>query len=1042
MSALTETRTFSDEQRRTGLSLVLIAALLVAFFAAWPLISEPGLLNTRGGGDSPFLLQRLQQLESALRDGHFPVRWMGDANYGYGYPFYNYYAPLSIYIAVLFRFLGFSFVRSIEAAQILGFLAAALGIYLLALRWYHHEWAALLASVAYTTAPFHMVNVYVRGDSLAEFWAMAWYPWVILAADRLIGTRKEGFPYGRIAALALVYAALILSHNISALIFTPFLLLYILLRWLLWHEPNTEPESLLFSNQRLRKLLPILIGGILGLALTAWFFIPALAEQNFAQLTPVTEGYFSYANHFRGLNLVQPSLLFDYDVSGGNAFRMGLVQAAAALLGSVTLIYVAFRSRAIAWASELFILLALVISTFMILPFSAFLWDNLPLLSYTQFPWRFMSIQAFAASLAIGALALLPYCRVVTVATVVLLIFSSFAALQTDHLLLNDEDISAKSLAEYEWFTGNIGSTVSAEYLPPTVQPRFYTSSWLNNDRRANARALEGELIRAEQTQKRTNEQTWMVEVGGGGAVVLFPTMAWPGWVASIDGREADVLPASGSGHITVQLPSGEHVVTLALTRTPVRHVAELFSLSAVLLLIFLVIKAVGPWEINHTAVVTAVALFAFILLFRFWPEKNLTADTLTWDFAQMAYLHHDQEGVSFNSGTTLLSYEYDRESVDAGEELTLTLHFSEANGDEITASLSSPAITRPAFDTQPPVIAAQSKVLNEKNLVFTFPISHNAPAGLFVPRLTMKVGRPLMSSGNTRGDLYLRPIHISNESTAESNNVPLDVQTVDVQLRDPAVLDLQLVWSTQEPLSQNYNASLLLIDRMGNWLAQLDTQPGYGFLPSSEWPPGIAVNDWLALGLPKNLAKDTPLALVARLYEVDSGKVVLTRRLGEVSFRNEELIFEKNQPHFTLPEEITPLTAVFGDQIQLQGYNLQPGEDDSWQFTLYWQALEANPQDAQRFVHVFDPQTEQILYQNDGNPLNNSYPTSQWTEGEIVADTLTVRLEEAPAGDYQIGFGFYRQEGDSTERLTVVDPTTGDLIPDGRLILPDTITP
>jgi len=148
MSASTEANETSRAQRNARISFVLIAAMLVAFFAAWPLISQAGFLNTRGGGDSPFLLQRLQQLDSALRDGHFPVRWMGDANYGFGYPFFNYYAPLSIYIAALFRLLGFSFVRSIEAAQLLGFLLAALGIYLLARRWYRNEWAALLASVA------------------------------------------------------------------------------------------------------------------------------------------------------------------------------------------------------------------------------------------------------------------------------------------------------------------------------------------------------------------------------------------------------------------------------------------------------------------------------------------------------------------------------------------------------------------------------------------------------------------------------------------------------------------------------------------------------------------------------------------------------------------------------------------------------------------------------------------------------------------------------------------------------------------------------
>jgi hypothetical protein len=88
---------------------LLLAALLLALLAAWPLLAGAGLLNTRGGGDSPFLLQRLHQLEAALRDAHFPVRWMPDANYGYGYPFYHFYAPLSLYGTAVFRFLGFSF---------------------------------------------------------------------------------------------------------------------------------------------------------------------------------------------------------------------------------------------------------------------------------------------------------------------------------------------------------------------------------------------------------------------------------------------------------------------------------------------------------------------------------------------------------------------------------------------------------------------------------------------------------------------------------------------------------------------------------------------------------------------------------------------------------------------------------------------------------------------------------------------------------------------------------------------------------------------
>ena len=183
--------------------------MLVALIAAGPALGEPGLLNTRGGGDSPFLLQRLHQLTAALADGHFPARWMPDAAYGDGYPFYNFYAPLSIYVAAAFRFLGSSFVRAIHLAQLAGFVVAGLGAFYLARRWLGSPWAGLLAAVAYTVAPFHMVNVYVRGDSLAEFWAMAWYPWVLLAADRLVVTSDER----RVTSDAVSYTHLTLPTN-------------------------------------------------------------------------------------------------------------------------------------------------------------------------------------------------------------------------------------------------------------------------------------------------------------------------------------------------------------------------------------------------------------------------------------------------------------------------------------------------------------------------------------------------------------------------------------------------------------------------------------------------------------------------------------------------------------------------------------------------------------------------------------------------------------------------------------------------------------
>ncbi len=1015
--------------------VLLLLALFVAFLAAWPLIGEPGFLNTRGGGDSPFLLQRLQQLESALTDGHFPVRWMSDANYGFGYPFYNYYAPLSIYIATIFRFFGYPFVQSIELTQLAGFLAAAWGMFLLAKRWFTSEWAGFLASVAYTVAPFHMVNIYVRGDSLAEFWAMVWYPWILLAADRLFERDETGFPFGAVAGLALAYAALILSHNISALIFSPFLLFFILLRWFFSKKPlrrdSNDPTS---SNHR-TKLLPILFGLLLALGLSAWFFLPALVEQDLAQLGPVTEGYFHYNNHFRGANLLQSSVLFDYDVSGGNAFRMGLMQGVAAFLGALALLYATFRTRIVAVAVTSFILLSLLIATLMITPLSRFLWDNLPLLSFTQFPWRFLSVQAFFAALATGALGLLPLRRLWVPLTAVLLIGAGLLGLQTDNLLLTDQDITSERLAWYEWFTGNIGSTVSAEYLPLTVQPRVYNSSWLNTGQLSSVRALSGNLLQAKQLEEGATRQTWAVNVSEEGATLMFPTMLWPGWVAEVNGDETQIQPASGSGLITVDVPPGENQVDLRLTRTPLRLAAELLSLAALIVTLLLVAKSAGRPKFEKPVLIVGGFLLAFLIIFRLWPVNPGAAQDLTWDFAQMGYLHHDAPGVAFDNGAILERYEYDRQRVLPGENLVITLDLSHAAGQEVTISLGTPAVAWPIFDPRPPFMASETKKGTDESMSFELLLPVNVPAGLAIPQVTIKDAQPLTTSGRTRGDIYLRPLIIENRTTPIENNRLLDVQAVDVQQRDDAALDVQLAWFTGQQLSHNYNASLRLIDEEGNWLAQMDAQPGYGFLPSSDWPVSVEVNDWLAMSLPQELPDGSRLVLMANLYDISTGEEILTRRLGIVQVQDGRFRFLENEALFELLQDLTPVTAVFGELIQLQGYELEESEDQI-RLTLYWQSVAAGQEDYTRYVHLLNPETGEILAQIDSYPQHNSYPTSQWIPGEIVADTLVLDLTDGLPDTYEIGVGFYRQEGESVLRLKAVDAETAVPYEDDRVPL------
>lgn len=1066
-----------------------VAVLLVAFIAAWPAIAQPGLLNTRGGGDSPFLLQRLHQLTAALAGGHFPARWMPDANYGYGYPFYNYYAPLSIYVAAIFRFLGFSYVRAIHLAQLTGFAVAGLGMFHLGRRRLGSRWAGLLAAVAYTVAPFHMVNVYVRGDSLAEFWAMAFYPLILLAADGVVagekgrkGEEEKGdaqpatVVYWPVALFALAYAGLILSHNISALIFSPFVLLYLVIRlFFAGRQVAEDGEPSGDRRPSFRAVWPAAAGLLLAFTLAAWFFLPALAEKDLAQLGPVTEGYFHYSNHFRGRDLVQGGLLFNYDPDGGVAFRLGLIQVTLAVAGAVAW-RLAERAQGDGPAGRggaagkrfappavrrsTFVIVSALIAVFMITPLARPLWDHLPLLAFAQFPWRFLSIASFFLALLAGGIVLAaeqPGARAaIALGGSLVLLAAGLLGLRTDYLILTDADVTAERLAQYEWFTGNIGTTVSAEYLTPESAPRPRAGAWLNAGERDRVVAVAGQMT-AELVERDATRQIWRVTADEGGAEALFPTMNWPGWQATIDNEATELRSYPSSGLMALTVPAGEHTVILRLGRTPVRLAAELISLAAAIVAAGLMIFGRGrsgdresivrrlPVALLRGLLIIVAGLLLVIFLWRGDPDE-LPAGDLTWDFAQMGYLHHTPGGIGFTDGARLYDYGYSANEIAAGQTVTVTLSLTPGKSASAELALVTPAAARPTPDgtAEPPAATMQTVDLTGETAVFRLSIPPNAPAGLYVPRLIIDGARPLTPSGVPRGDLYLRPIRVTaaNEGDVpKAESQPVELIAASVAARDATTLDGRFTWLADPAPGGRYVLSWRLQNGDGLALSQLDTQPGYGFNPTDGWPGGQSINDWLALRLPEALTGPPPYPLVVLLYDATTGEPVLLRRVGQVVEAAGRLEPRPVEPVFTPPRNIAPLAVDFGDTgsdyIRLRGYKVEQADGGSPALTLYWEALGDIPADFMRFAHLIDA-SGAVVAQVDGHPAGNSYPTGQWIAGEIVADTIRFDATAIPAGEYRLAAGFYRAV-EGLPRLAAITPD-GPL-PDGRAFLPESLT-
>jgi hypothetical protein len=463
-----------------------------------------------------------------------------------------------------------------------------------------------------------------------------------------------------------------------------------------------------------------------------------------------------------------------------------------------------------------------------------------------------------------------------------------------------------------------------------------------------------------------------------------------------------------------------------------VRLWAELASLLALLGTIWL-LRPQKSWLNRQIGLVLGGLLLLAVGL-RLWPEAVPLNGLRTWDFVQMGYLH-SADKITFRSGAVLRGYEISQTTAEAGQPIQIELFWELPPTSPMTLALVSPA----ANWADTPLLAAQTVPAGQQVTVATLQLPPNMPAGLFVPRLTVRDDAPLTPTGSSRGQLNLEPIRIL---PAANDMLPADRLTVRglaVQPTGNGRLAVQLAWFTPWPLSQNYNVALRLTDAQGKFVRVVDVQPGYGFLPSSSWPIGEWVNDFLTVPLPPpDEPHERPFALVAQLYEVaEPNRVVLTRRLGELVELGTEIVFEPTEPVFELPEEMVGVTAVFGDEIQLQGYRFGQNED-VLDLTLVWQALANGQIDYTRFVHLIPAEVGSApLVQNDSPPRYGSYPTSQWTAGEVVEDRLSLSLAGVPPGNYQLAVGFYSQPAPGQLNQLAVLDGAGALVEDGRFILP-----
>ena len=122
------------------------------------------------------------------------------------------------------------------------------------------------------------------------------------------------------------------------------------------------------------------------------------------------------------------------------------------------------------------------------------------------------------------------------------------------------------------------------------------------------------------------------------------------------------------------------------------------------------------------------------------------------------------------------------------------------------------------------------------------------------------------------------------------------------------------------------------------------------------------------------------------------------------------------------------------GDHIRLAGYTVSSSSlvpAGTLTVTLYWQSDGQLPVDNHVFVHLTDD-SNHLIAQEDGVPVNGLRPTWTWRDGEIIQDTYEIDVPDTmDAGEYTLLVGMY--DYGSKARLPSLDS-------DGRRLADDRI--
>ncbi len=507
-------------------------------------MATPLMIHTH---DGPMHIARIPAYYKALIGGQILPRWAGTLNYGYGLPLFNFYYHLPYLIGSAFVALGVNLAWSFKFSLLAGFLLSGCFMYLFSLAFFKDTRKALVTTALYQFAPFHLVNIVVRGD-IGEVLAMTFLPLVLYFLVRVFESDNTR-PY--VMGTGIAAALMILSHSAIGLIYFAVVTLFTL-----FFAPNN------------RKRIEGAFGLGIGLLLTAFFWIPVLFERKY------TYGDFfmkdMYKTHFAPIwYFFIPNLTNSKSLqNGGVDVSFGLMQTVTLLLGVWLAITTKLRNnvRLILW----FVGILTVGSLFVMTSSSAFLWQHISILRAFQFPWRYLTITVFALSFLGGAILVKKSTPApVFIAIMLVTVCSSIVYWRPP---LGFDRINEQYFWNYPLDTTFFGETNLVWSAGPE-----------GGYPKAPVELIAGKGTIQDVTKKET-KHTFTV-VADTNVQIMDNTQYYPGWRVYSDAKKVDIefQDQNHRGLITFHLPPGTHHITVSFGETPVRAAADAMTAGTII---------------------------------------------------------------------------------------------------------------------------------------------------------------------------------------------------------------------------------------------------------------------------------------------------------------------------------------------------------------------------------------------------------------------------------------------------------------------------